>query len=834
MLPTAPDPLRLSIWAAPLVPVALGFTAGIVFDHFHPLPLLVSFIAVVGALLAWSVTFFGNKRRLSLLYLGLAIVASGACYHHARRHVLAVDDISRLASDNWRPIRLRGVLVDQPLRRSPPGPEALRSIPWPVVTQATLRVDQVGTSAGWEPACGHVLLRAEGELTDLHAGDTLELTGRIAVPQPPENPGEFHYADWLADRGIRASVLVRKASVAVVRLKSAETWSLPAILVAARTWGQQTLATYLPSDLAGLARALLLGDGSGLAQQEWDKYVRTGVVHVLVVSGQHLAILGMFLGFCCRLAFFRGRTTALIVAAALAGYALLTGMEPPVLRAAVLVAVLCGALCWRRPVFPANAFALAWLVISLVDPTDLFRAGCQLSFLATAIFWWGRLLLPERQQDPLVLLVVASLPAWQRLLRTVGTSICALYAWNAAVWIAVTPLVAFHCNLIPLTALLLGPIVTCLASVALVSGLLLLLAAPFCPPMAWVGAWFCQISLRGCDALVTFADQVQPRHWYVSDLSPWWLSVFYLLLLAVLTHEWLRQRVRWVVVAGLTWLAVGLFSGLVKSAAEELRCTFLAVGHGGCIVLETPDRRTLLYDAGSMSGPDVTRQKIAPFLWHHGIRRIDELFLSHADLDHFNGLPALLERFPIGQISCTPTFAHRKLEGVRLTLAALEGRKVPVRVIHAGDRLFAGEVIFDVLHPPAAGPDGPENVRSLVLLVRHAGNSILLTGDLEGVGRDLLLSQSPGIVDVLQAPHHGSPLANGPELVAWARPRLVVACQRRLHEENPVVPHGYRASGAHYLSTGQHGAITIRSRSDGVIVETYRTKERFILSQPRP
>ena len=74
----------------------------------------------------------------------------------------------------------------------------------------------------------------------------------------------------------------------------------------------------------------------------------------------------------------------------------------------------------------------------------------------------------------------------------------------------------------------------------------------------------------------------------------------------------------------------------------------LPVGHGGCTVLETPDGRTLLYDAGALAGPEVTRRQIAPFLWSRGIRRIDEVILSHADLDHFNGLPSLLDRFAIG------------------------------------------------------------------------------------------------------------------------------------------------------------------------------------------
>src|SRR5207244_842658 len=130
------------------------------------------------------------------------------------------------------------------------------------------------------------------------------------------------------------------------------------------------------------------------------------------------------------------------------------------------------------------------------------------------------------------------------------------------------------------------------------------------------------------------------------------------------------------------------------------------VGHGGCTVLETPDGRTLLYDAGAIAGPDVARRLIAPYLWHRGIRRIDEVFLSHADLDHFNGIPDLLNRFNVGRVTCTPSFADKATPAVAHTLAALDRHGVAVRIVQAGDRFGAGTVLFDVLHPPTVGPAG--------------------------------------------------------------------------------------------------------------------------------
>ena len=152
-----------------------------------------------------------------------------------------------------------------------------------------------------------------------------------------------------------------------------------------------------------------------------------------------------------------------------------------------------------------------------------------------------------------------------------------------------------------------------------------------------------------------------------------------------------------------------------------------------------------------------------------------------------------------------------------------------MHIVKAGDRLTVGDVVLEVLHPPAAGPDGNENARSLVLLVRHAGHSILLNGDLEGTGlRRVLNELPPHRVEVLMAPHHGSHLTNTADLAQWARPRIVISCQGR-PGPSPEVRQRYQQVGAPVLDTHQHGAVTVHSHAGGLVVETFRTKERFAI-----
>ncbi len=220
-----------------------------------------------------------------------------------------------------------------------------------------------------------------------------------------------------------------------------------------------------------------------------------------------------------------------------------------------------------------------------------------------------------------------------------------------------------------------------------------------------------------------------------------------------------------------------------------------------------PDGRVLLYDTGSMRGPDVTARVVAPFLWSRKIRRIDDVVLSHADLDHFNGLADLVDRFAIGRVLCSSTFEDKATAGVRHTLRELQRRGVPIDHLVAGQRLLASGVVLEVLHPPAGFEGSNENSRSIVLEVKHGGHVLLLTGDLEGEGLAEVLSLPRRRVDVLAAPHHGSHRIDVTALATWCRPGLVVSCQ-----------------GAPRARGGRRGCIARAGRNSGARMRTARSR----------
>jgi competence protein ComEC len=820
------NPILEPIWRGPLVPVALAASAGVVLDRALSLPFVWSFIAGVLFVFTCIILSQRSKPFTAVALLCFSVASLGSAYHHWQREVYARDDIGEFATEELRPVLLRGIVDTEPLLIKRTGQDDLRSFPAKDSGRFVLQVSSLKQEYDWQTASGRVQVHIPAPREEIHVGDEIEVAGRLQTPAPPANPGEFDYASLLRDQRIRAVMTVKDSGDNLVIMREGSGQSPARVFASIRAWGQRVLMNYLPSDCQGVAIALLLGDGAPMTQDDWDKYIRTGVIHVLAISGQHLVILAAFLGAGLRLMHVPLRRAAIVTALVLLAYALLVGGRPPVMRSAAAICAICGGLLARRPLVRANTFALAWLIVLLLNPTDLFTVGCQLSFLSVAALAWGTTGWFQANKDPLAQLAKLSQPMWWQWVKWVGHQIAVSYAVTLLIWVVVAPMVAAKLHVLSLTGLVIGPPTILLTSIALLSGFTLLFSAVICPPLAHVAAWITQWSLTGCEALVTWAADWPGGCWYVPDMPGWWLWTFYFGVLGLLMLPTLRRFSKWCVLALLMSITFALGSGVAPAPTDEFRCTFLAVGHGGCAVLQTPNGRTLLYDVGSLTGPEVVRRHVAPFLWHQGIRRIDEVFLSHADLDHFNGLVGLMDRFAVGQVSCTPTFHQRQTPAAWRTLKELKRRGVGLRVISGGQGLQSGDVEMEVLHPPAIGPEGNENSRSMVLLIRHAGHTILLTGDLEGPGLEQVTSAAAPRVDVLMAPHHGNKAATQ-AMMQWAQPRVVVSFQgvpRAFTEKGMAA-----ISGPPLLGTWPHGAVSIRSRNESFNVTTYLSKQAWRL-----
>jgi competence protein ComEC len=299
----------------------------------------------------------------------------------------------------------------------------------------------------------------------------------------------------------------------------------------------------------------------------------------------------------------------------------------------------------------------------------------------------------------------------------------------------------------------------------------------------------------------------------------WWLAGYYALLLAVaFVRPFCRWGARrWSILA--VWLIVGLVWGLRPVAQESLRCTFLSVGHGCAILVETPSGRTLLYDAGSMQDGRIAERAVQATLWERRYAGLDAIVISHADVDHFNGVAGLMQSVPVGKVFVSQQFLDFRQSAVKAVCESSRECGVPIELVCQGDCLRLDDrVTMRVLHPGFGRPHSDDNANSIVLLIEFGGRRILLTGDLDGSGQTALLNQEPMHIDILLSPHHGSRKANPETLANWATPgQLVVSADRRVDFRSLRSAYGPQCE---IVSTHEMGAVTIEIDRDGTMRRT--------------
>jgi competence protein ComEC len=212
---------------------------------------------------------------------------------------------------------------------------------------------------------------------------------------------------------------------------------------------------------------------------------------------------------------------------------------------------------------------------------------------------------------------------------------------------------------------------------------------------------------------------------------------------------------------------------------------------------------------------------VAGYLWSRGITHLDAVVISHADADHYNGVPALLDQFSVGAVYVSPVMFEERSAALDALRDAIKTSGVSMQEVWAGDRLRStGDVRIEVLHPPRRGVLGSDNANSIVLEVEYAGRRLLLTGDLETPGLQDVIAELPIDCDVLLAPHHGSAASDPPGFAAWSTPEWTIISGGR-GDTLPAVTNAYTAHGGKVFSTAERGAVRVEISPAEIDVECW-------------
>jgi competence protein ComEC len=839
MISAAANPVEPRVVApryCPLVLIVAAMAGGIVMDRCCPFVTPAWWLLGLGLVCIWLTVWALRRDAWASCVLLASTAAVGAAWHHAYSHVYPANEISRVIREQSRPCCVEAIAMTSPRWVPAPSPTALRTIPQGERSELSVWVTAIRDGQTMRPASGWADLDVNGLLEYVRAGDRIRVFAQGSRPAAPLNPGEFDFANYQRSQRIGCR-LFAEFPQSVELVERGSVFNPRRWLADVRSSGLAILRQHITSDRATLASAVLLGAREQLDANRNEGYLTTGTIHVLSISGLHVGILAAVLFAFYYTGLLGRRVTLAVIILITVAYALLTDMQPPVVRAAILVVIACGALWTGRSAIGFNSLAAAALVVLVLNPASLFLAGPQLSFLAVAtMIAFQSWLAPQRIVDPIDRLIATTRPWAVRFGKRVGGGLWRVWLTGALIWLTGLPLVWRQWNLISPAALLLNFLMWIPVSLAMFAGLGTLLAGAIVRPVARLCGWLCDLSIGVLESLIDGGREWPGSHFWLPAPPNWWVALFYLGFVVAVAHPGLRPSRRWAIGLVLGWVSGALllsqasFPAVTPWKKRPLVCHFVAVGHGVGVLVEFPGGHNLLYDSGRLGSPLAGVRPISSVLWSRGIRHLDAIIISHADADHFNAVPGLLERFSVGAVYVSPVMFRRTPDALKELRGSIERHDVPIREIYANQRLAAdGQTKVEILHPTSKGVYGSDNANSIVLMIEHTGKRVLLTGDLESPGLDDVLAEDPLDADVVLAPHHGSPRSNPGKFADWCSPEyVVVSGSKPLGDEAVIesVKDSFRLRGAEVFHTAEDGCVRVEIGIHGIVIQTTRPHVR--------
>ncbi len=776
----------------PIAPL-LAFVVGVCALQWQAELPAPAWLAVTGIVAITSLVLALRLRAstvTAMALLSLAAASAGWSYAGARAQLRMADALP--FADEGRDVEVTGVIASLPVQLD-------RGVRFEFDVESTRTTgDAPGVTV---PA--RVLLGWYDPLQSVQPGERWRFVVRLRRPHGTLNPAGYDFEAWMFERSLRATGSVRPKPLPQ-RLQSM-VWSPSLMVERARSWLRDRMEAALRDDGGaserarwnGVLVALVLGDQRAIDRDQWTLFNRTGISHLVSISGLHItmiaALVGSLVGMGWRrvpalLARLPAQTAGIAagLAAALA-YALLAGWGVPAQRTVLMLAVVAAAWFARARMTPGVTLALAAGVVCLFDPWAVTAAGFWLSFGAVAAIVWvvqGRPLPPRRL-------------AWSALKTAARVQL--------AVTLALVPATVLLFQQVSLVA----PIANALA-IPLVSWVVtpLALLGAACAALPWPAAALAQplLAMAGAvfGALAAALQMLSGPAWaaLVVPAAPFvWVA------LAAAGVAWLLAPPGWPLRAAGAVALLPLFVWPGERPADgELWVTALDVGQGASVVIESRDR-AWLYDAGPRYGPqsDAGERIVLPYLRSRGIAALDGFIVSHLDQDHSGGAASVLRALPVRRVLSSVPSGHAVLGG-----AAAE------RCV-AGLRIF-DEIAVTVLHPAgadyAATPTKTTNAMSCVVRMQTGNTSVLLTGDIPLAAEAALVNSGADLrTDWMMVPHHGSRTSSGTTLLEAAGPRIAsvqAGYRNRFGHPDPQVERRYAERGAQLVRSDRSGAAQWR------------------------
>ncbi len=825
-------------------------------------PLLAPLIAVASGILLSRLALFGYRESW-LVALAFTAIALFSLWRGTRRLTIYSTLLALLAA---------GVLVELSHRPGPPPELDAASgeavvLSGCVVEPAVFHETREQFTLELEPGARvHVGLNLrEGERPPpLRYGQRVEVEARIRRLHNFGNPGAFDYVNFLNRQQVFWTASARQGATVSILPGTCGSRFFAAIfaLRVAALDRLESLYAGKPYTIAML-EGILIGETTNLEKAWTEHFRRTGTFHALVISGQHVSVLAMFLLFLLRLCFIPELPALAIAASGAWVYAMVSGWSAPVVRAAGGFTVYLIARYFFRQRKLLNLLAVVALGYILYDPNQMFDASFQLSFLSVAVigvlcvplieatsgpFARGLRNLADLSIDPHMEPKAAQFRVELRLLAEtvalyirlpvnwilriiafpirVAFYVYELVAISAVIQIGLALPMAIYFHRISISGLSANVFIVPIMSLVVPIGFVAIFTGWSIP------AAITESLLMWAARIAAWHAQWEPQ-WRIPD-PPWWVSIALvgaLVLVAFASRK--RCWWRWPSLAlAAVFLVLLLWSPFPPlSERGKLELTAIDVGQGDSLLVAFPDGKLMLVDGGGIpvfgNRPkprlDIGEDVVSPYLWGRGIRHIDIIVATHAHADHIGGIPALIDNFQPRELWVGANSESKDWMALR---QKAEASGVKVVALDATRAFDFGNTKIEVLSPPADYEPGPapKNNDSLAFRLSYGAHSFLLTGDMERqMEARLVADDRVRQVDVLKVAHHGSKTSSIDSLLDAAHPKFAIISdgfENSFHHPHPDVIRRLDERHAEILRTDQLGLVRVVSDGKHLTVDT--------------
>ncbi|MGB3210603.1 MAG: DNA internalization-related competence protein ComEC/Rec2 [Desulforhopalus sp.] len=830
-----------------LVIISLAFIAGIAVSPLlrlskteHTLFCTVLFFSLFLLFL-----FFYLKKRQTLLYLLIPICFGIGCYHSLMQMQVPGDK-----SHIYNRVLEKTDLVLIGTMSTMAGFDGRTS--QVIIEAKSIRMKE---HQEFLPAKGKILLRLQGLWPEeLYPGDTVAIRTDLKRPDSFRTPGVFDYAQYLARKNIWITGFVR-SPLFLHRIEENQSTlhSLRYMPERLRTRIGKQIDRSVPDEIKGIYRAVLIGDRSNIEESTLEIFKGSGTMHILAISGLHMAVIGTFLYTVFFWLFSRSeklllrftikKWAAFCSLPTLIGYGLLAGMNTPVYRAVIMSSLVIVSICSNRQKSPGALLAFAAILILSVAPLQLFTTSFLLSFSAIiGIFF----ILPVLKR---LLHTSDSLPSRPALKEKILNWILAGLLVSLVANLATAPIALYSFNRLSTVGLFANLIIEPLICFwSLTAGFLSL---PFMFIQPEFSTFLLQIGALGLKvamyAATFFSSFTFSSIWLPTP--PLWLILIYFVSLGLVVFFY-RAKTWWSIlpVFSLSVCLYSFFHPPPEFPAEDkrpFRISYIDVGQGTSTLIDYPSGFRLLIDGGgsSFAAKSVGVRVIAPFLWKRGIRKIDAIAITHPDADHYNGLDFIVEHFSPNILWVRDR--ENRNDSFEKIIKQAEKLGIPVSVPDKGQHLsksygslkciansYRWPEIADIQDSRDKGNSG------LILRADFRNLSALFPGDIgKSVERELVKNGADLKADFLLASHHGSSTSNSTEFLAAVAPKYLMVSAGR--SSKGYFPHDHLAQECderqiYLMTTAAQGTLEIVANKEGYQIYGYKKSNANPLSSYKP